>query len=272
MSGGNLSANISTDYYARVMNNELKNWVKLCSNYGFINGCQLFTNLKTKRVGKLRVGKMSPSVFLRPDTSDIPTFHQIFTDAEYDINLPFVPRNIIDGGANIGLAAIYLKSRFPEAKIVCVEPDKENFEVLKKNLVNIEDTILLEGALWNSKTRLSISDKFDSGKWGMVTEEIKDEDSGSESVETFTIDEIMKIAEIDRIDLLKLDIETAEKELFSKNYQSWLPKTKAIVIELHDGMKKGCSKTFFSAANECFGDYSFTSRGESAILINENFQ
>ncbi len=246
--------------------------MKLCNNYGFINGCQLFSNLKGKRVGKLRVGKMSDSVSLRPDTSDIPTFHQIFVDAEYDIKLPFIPRNIIDGGANIGLAAIYLRNKFPEAKIVSVEPDRENFEILKKNLANIENTILLEGALWSFKTRLSISDKFGSGKWGMITEEIKDGDLDGDFVETFTIEEIMKIAEIDKIDLLKLDIETAEKELFSSNYHSWLPKTKAIVIELHDWMKKGCSKTFFSAVNECFGDYSFTSRGESAIIINEDFQ
>ncbi len=253
-----------------MFNGELKNYLKLCNNYGFINGLKLSANLKRKRVDKMSVSGMPASFSLRPDTSDIPTFHQIFTDEEYDINLPFVPQNIIDGGANVGLATIYLKSKFPEAKIVCIEPDKENFEVLKKNLGNVENIVLLEGALWSSKTRLSISDKFNSGKWGMITEEIKNEESDTDFVETFTVEEIMKIAEIDRIDLLKLDIETAEKELFSKNYHSWLPKTKSIIVELHDWMKKGCSKTFFSAVNECFSDYSFSSRGESAIVINED--
>ena len=52
---------------------------------------------------------------------------------------------------------------------------------------------------------------------------------------------------IETVDILKLDIESAEKELFNFNTENWLPRIETIVIELHDWMKPGCSNSFFRA-------------------------
>ncbi len=53
------------------------------------------------------------------------------------MNIPildsFTPENIIDLGANIGMSSLYLADRFPDAKIIGVEPDGENGEMLKKS-------------------------------------------------------------------------------------------------------------------------------------------
>jgi FkbM family methyltransferase len=247
---------------------EIKNWLKLCNNVGLIQGCSLFSKLKRQKVRNLKVPKMPVSFSLRPNTSDIATFYQVFIGKEYEFELPFEPISIIDGGANIGLATIYLKSKFPQAKVICVEPDQENFDALRSNVQDLEDVTLLKGGLWHTKTKLNISDKYDKGKWAMIVEEPKDNDKPL--VETFTIDEILESAGLEQIDLLKLDIETAERELFSKNFQSWLPKTKAIVIELHDWMSKGCSKPFFRAINESFNNYSYSAIGENTIIVNED--
>lgn len=251
---------------------EIKSWLKLCNNVGFVQGSMLFGKLKRQKTENLTVPKMPVKFSLRPNTSDIPNFYQIFIGNEYDLNLPFEPKSIIDGGANIGLATIYLKSKFPDAKVICVEPDEDNFQALTNNVKDLKDITLLKGGLWHTKTELSISDKYDSGKWGMIVEEAKGGNSNETLTETFTIDEIMKTAGLQQIDLLKLDIETAERELFSKSYQSWLPKTKAIVIELHDWITPGCSKPFFKAINECFNVYSYSSRGENTIIINEDLK
>ena len=53
-----------------------------------------------------------------------------------------------------------------------------------------------------------------------------------------------------KIDIMKIDIEGSEKELFESNYESWLPKVKTLIIELHDHMRKGAalSKYNFSLA------------------------
>lgn len=247
---------------------EIKTWSKLCSNVGIVQGCILLSKLKRQKVENLSLPNVPGTISLRPNTSDIPTFYQVFAGNEYEIKLPFEPKSIVDGGANIGLATIYLKSKFPNAKVICVEPDEENFGVLRNNVQNLKDVTLLKGGLWHTKTELSISDKYKTGKWGMVVEEAK---GGNETLtETFTIDEILEIAGLEQIDLLKLDIETAEKELFSKNFQSWLPKIKAIVIELHDWITPGCSKPFFTAINESFKNYSYSSKGENTIIVNED--
>jgi hypothetical protein len=49
-----------------------------------------------------------------------------------------------------------------------------------------------------------------------------------------------------QIDLLKLDVEGAERELFSQN-PDWLNNVSAIFIELHDPFVPGCAQAFYSA-------------------------
>ena len=78
----------------------------------------------------------------------------------------------------------------------------------------------------------------------MVDEKIHPEIS---TVRSFTLKEIMDKYNSSTIDLLKVDIEGAEKELFSSNYEYWLPRTKVLIIETHDRLKQGCSKSIFAA-------------------------
>jgi FkbM family methyltransferase len=49
--------------------------------------------------------------------------------------------------------------------------------------------------------------------------------------------------EIEYIDLLKMDIEGGEKDVFKTNYESWLSRTRVIIIEIHASIK-GCRETF----------------------------
>jgi hypothetical protein len=48
------------------------------------------------------------------------------------------------------------------------------------------------------------------------------------------------------VDLLKVDIEGAEKEVFSSP-DEWIGSVSAIAIELHDRLKMGCSRSFYAA-------------------------
>jgi hypothetical protein len=52
------------------------------------------------------------------------------------------------------------------------------------------------------------------------------------------------------IDLLKIDIEGAESELFRSNYESWLSKTRAIVVEIHNHFNPMCSSTLEKALSQ----------------------
>jgi hypothetical protein len=70
------------------------------------------------------------------------------------------------------------------------------------------------------------------------------------------------------IDILKLDIEGAEKELFRAGFESWLPNTRLLIVELHDRMVPGCSKALFEAVSKY--DFDCETRWENLIFYNKN--
>ncbi len=217
---------------------------------------------------KLMFEKIPSPIYLRKKTSDIPTFHQIFTFKDYDINLDFTPVNIIDAGANIGLAAVFFATKFPSATIVCVEPEKSNFGMIEKNTAGYSNIHPLKRAISNvTDLSLNVVDSG-GGNWSFTTQSTENTITGKviDKVETISIGKIMSENKFDSIDILKIDIEGAEKELFESNYEAWLPRTRCLIIELHDGMKVGCSKSFFNAISKY--DFSYKQRGENLIFIN----
>ena len=204
----------------------------------------------------LRVPPALQPVSLRMNTSDIPTFLQVFARAEYDIEFIQVPEYIVDLGANIGLAAAYFTGRFPEAKIICVEPNNENFKILLQNTNGYSNVITLCAAVWHESGNLEIVESDDAGKplgfWGTQTRAFSVEGSASITlngniVPAMTVPEIMKAANFPRIDLLKVDIEGAELELFTGDTSEWLPLIGQLVIETHDRFRPGSTAAVRSA-------------------------
>jgi FkbM family methyltransferase len=235
---------------------------RFCFNFGFIKGTFLFIKFKFGFVKKLKLPGIVYPIELRSKTSDIQTFYQIFLYKKYDIKFEKPPQIVIDCGANIGLFSILIKNRFPNVKIVCIEPDSENFKLLKKNTSFYSDIHCENYGVWNKNTKLNISDKYDLGDWGKVVEE----NALNGKVNSISLNTLTEKFSINRIDVLKIDIETSEKVLFSDNYHEWLPKVKIIIIELHDWLEEGCSKPFFEAINSCFKKYRFSISQENVII------
>jgi FkbM family methyltransferase len=158
--------------------------------------------------------------------------------------MKMVPDVIIDCGANIGLSAVWYANTYPDARIIAIEPDSKNFSFLKKNTLAYPNVICLNKAVWPYETSMSIVDKG-TGNWSLQT--IESTTESVNEVDAVSISDVMDQFKIDFIDILKIDIEGAEKELFSKNYESWLSKTGVIAIELHDNIDENISKVFYSA-------------------------
>lgn len=219
---------------------------------------------------KIILNELKFPMHLRKNSSDILTFHQIFTFKEYEINLGFVPKFIVDAGANIGLSAVFFTNKFPDATIVAVEPEKSNFEMLLKNTNEYKNIFCVKKAISNqSDLSFDVVDKG-FGNWGFVTQ-VKNNgqlEKVVDQVDSLTIDEILVYYKLECLDLLKIDIEGAEKNLFESNYENWLPKTKCIIIELHDGITKGSSKSFFAAISRY--NFSYFNRGENLLFINND--
>lgn len=221
---------------------------------------------------KIKLRRISFPVFFRKNTSDVRAFHQIFTFKEYDMNLSISPRFIVDAGANIGLAAVYFSNRFKDATILSIEPELSNFEMLQKNTLSYKNIIPVKKALSNViGTNLNVLDRG-FGNWGFSTDNENSSPNCKivDTVQTLTIDEIFSEYNLEYLDLLKIDIEGGEKQLFESNYEKWLPRTKCIIIELHDGMTKGSSTSFFKAISKY--DFSYFNRGENLFFINNTIK
>jgi len=73
------------------------------------------------------------------------------------------------------MCSIYFTHRYPEAKIIAIEPEASNFAVLLKNVQPYPKIIPIHAALWNQDGEISVSEPDPStgvsGKWGFVTHE-----------------------------------------------------------------------------------------------------
>ena len=243
---------------------------KYVKKYG-IQGVVISAKLGLGLTKNISIPKISHQVHLRKSTSDIPTFHEIFCYLQYDIHLEFQPKVIIDAGANIGLAAIYFANKYPDSKIISIEPEASNYQQLKKNIENYKNVFPLNKGLSNKIETLNVIDEG-IGSWGFTTsqvdEKIKESKGVMNTIETITISEIMEQNNFEYIDIAKIDIEGYEKELFQSNYEDWVPKTRCIIIELHDRIKQGCSKSLFTCLNRY--DFSCSLKEGNLIFVNNN--
>lgn len=233
---------------------------------GFFNNFSLLFQRKTgKKMITLELKNFSDKIFLRNRTTDVHTFYDIFTNDEYDIDFGFTPETIIDCGANTGLVTVFYKNKFPHSRIIAIEPELSNFEMLLKNTSSLSNVDCLHNAIWGKEGFIEITDPG-FGNWGFITNESETETDTT--VETITISNIVEQYNLCKIDVLKMDIEGAEKEVFESNYKEWMPLTNIILIELHDRLKIGCSKAFFKAISEY--DFSIEIKGELLVCKRTN--
>ncbi len=221
-------------------------------NFG-LNGVFHAINSKIfKKVNLLEVNnELRHPFFLRMPSSDLPTFQQVFVDNEYEFETGKEPDVIVDAGANIGLASIVFANRFPNAKIIAIEPEASNFDLLKKNVEMYKNVIPVQAALWNESGEIDLVDPG-LGSWGFMTEngvsDSKLQSNVCHKVKSYRVDDILHEFELEKIDILKIDIEGAEKEVF-EDVTSWINSVNSLIVELHERMKPGCTRTFFNATN-----------------------
>jgi hypothetical protein len=78
-----------------------------------------------------------------------------------------------------------------------------------------------------------------------------------------TINDVLAKIDLSRIDVLKVDIEGAEEEVF-RSSELWIDRVDAIIIELHDRHTPGCSGALFRATEDFDIE---TRRGENLPLM-----
>jgi FkbM family methyltransferase len=171
----------------------------------------------------------------RHRTSDPLVIADVLIDDSYAclLEVPDV-QVIVDAGANIGAASVYLLEAYPEAVLVALEPDAGSFEVLARNLAYYGSRAhALRTALWDRPAALGIDrGRFRDGReW---TFQVRPSVDGDAEVESTTIPGILDALHVPQIDILKIDIERAERTVFQESARAWLNRVRVIAIELHD--------------------------------------
>jgi FkbM family methyltransferase len=178
---------------------------------------------------------------LREASADFYTFQEIVEEQVYRGLANRIPRcrTAIDLGANIGLASLYLDFLYPGVRLVAVEPSPDNFPLLEENLhrlVAAGRCQILQAAVWSESRRLEADTiKAPERYNGFSVRECVSPEGGS--IRGMTMPQILDASGFERVDLLKVDIEGAEVQLFQGDV-GWLNRVGAIAIEFHGDSRR----------------------------------
>jgi FkbM family methyltransferase len=228
---------------------------------------------------RARDGRFEANVRLRRGTSDLGTFRQIFVKRDYDLSrlargaeigrlyASIASRGvplILDLGANIGLASLYFAKRWPEARIIAVEPSAENYRLMCDNIADHGNIQPVRAAVAANAGAVRIVNP-EADAWGYRTEAAAPGAEGA--IAAVPVADLLKMAPLSIPFIAKIDIEGFEDDLFSTN-TDWVSAFPVMVIELHDWMlpRAASSRNFLRTIAQL--DRDFVCQGENVFSIS----
>ena len=214
----------------------------------------LVWSLRRPSVHRIDVEGLSVLARFGTNRSDVYVWHEIFTDGEYEVVDLVDPAWILDLGANVGYSAVWFANRYPNAHVIAVEPDTANYELLLANVAEEPRIHPIRAAVASAgapRQRITTS----RGEWAgaaLRTMPVGDGDDGADGadfagiVDSIDVATILNQFGIERLDLMKVDVEGAERDIFGSS-EPWIGRVDAIVVELHDRFAPGCEEIFVRA-------------------------
>ena len=206
-------------------------------------------------------GSPGQELVARRNRSDTVMFHQVFVSREYDYDLDFEPTSILDAGANVGYATRFFRQRYPNAAVIAVEPDPENCQLFLRNTAHLRDVQLIQGGLWGTTGWLRVAQP-NASKSELRLETAAGEDPSA--LRAYTIPDLLRERGWTRVDLVKVDVEGAEREIFAARDIGWLRGTRALIVELHDRTTPGCAQALFKVLQGM--NYDVQQRGDTLLV------
>jgi FkbM family methyltransferase len=210
--------------------------------------------------------------------ADLGVYYQVFINKDYDLSRFILGKRIetlyeslveqgtqpliVDAGANIGASAVWFAVSYPRSKIVVIEPAPGNCDLLKRNCTGF-DYELFAGGISSDDGTMFLTDPG-CGDWAFrVVEE------GSIEVPVFSASKIIdaQIGKAASPFICKIDIEGGENHLFKKNTE-WIDKFPLLVVELHDYMLPGDSRSKGFLTSISRYNFDFVPYGENIFCFN----
>lgn len=153
------------------------------------------------------------------------SYQEIFEKEIYQFECSSDSPRIVDCGANYGLAALYFRSKFPNARVQAIEADPEIFDLLSTNLArhDFSDLELIHAAV--NPTGESVEFHCEGADSGRIY-------PLAQSSRSTQVDGIKLEALLDQpVHFLKMDIEGAEAECLCQTQS--LENVEQMFVEYH---------------------------------------
>jgi FkbM family methyltransferase len=237
-----------------------------CDNFGVVSAIRLFYYLRYTSLPdgvSLHVRGLRRAVVFRGKI-DKGVMSHFFTPGYRILDTADNPvRVIVDAGANIGDETLRFRHFHPHARIVAIEADPRNFEMLSANMASDPAIELLKNGLWSHECGLRVI-VGNSAVESRVEE--TDDPSQPPDVQAVSIPSIMARYSLTGIDILKMDIEGSEFQVFSSpDVESWIGRVKVLIFECPDADRPGATQRIFDKISGL--NFTCHIHGENLVLI-----
>jgi FkbM family methyltransferase len=167
-------------------------------------------------------------------------------------------RTVIDAGANVGAFTLFITDAFPGATVISLEPESGNYSALQRNIeLNKRSKVqALNAAIWSENVSLAVTDEAISRERELSFTVDRPSANGTgtrlATVDGLTLDALLAKLGTDRADVVKLDIEGAEAELFKtpRDIELFMARCRLLAIEIHD---EAFDRIFFTSSLDNLG-------------------
>jgi FkbM family methyltransferase len=172
-------------------------------------------------------------------------FKEIFLEDVYNIEavvkqMPPKPV-IIDIGANAGFFDVLILSKIKHAKIFAYEPIPRNIHQIRTTLEanpSMKDHVVVHQVAVtgtaSDKIDLYIESENDNSVIASIFADFNTSNANKISVDTITLTDILLKNDLTEVDILKVDCEGSEYDIFYNTDPAVIRRAKMILLEVHD--------------------------------------
>jgi FkbM family methyltransferase len=121
-------------------------------------------------------------------------------------------------------------------KVVAIEADPDNFQLLKRNIAlnKLTNVMPLNYAVFSERTRMKLYEQSASAKYNSLMLARAARTKNYVEVEADTLDSILKLNEVNQVNWIKIDVEGAEFEVLKGSTKTLSSENMSLLIEIHN--------------------------------------
>lgn len=170
--------------------------------------------IKQEKPGKFELRyKGKDFRFYSSYSTDLSVIDEVFIQGQYEIPEDFLPETIFDLGSNTGVTVKFFELKFPQSSIYAFEPDANVFRSLERNFRNSSHIKLFNLAISDLDQDMEFYIHPKSSIVSSVMPRFPEQEKIK--VKGRSLQSITDELGLGEIDLVKFDVEGAEKAIFS---------------------------------------------------------